>query len=356
MEKKYVVMLMLTIMIVGIITIYSASYVYAYRNNAKSTNSFINNHMLYIFVGILLMFVAEFLSYKTYRNFLTGIGIVLSVMLVVTKVYGIFNGYPAARWITLFGFSIQITEFVKIYIIYYIADYIASNRLKISEFNKGVLIPLFKISPLLILTFIEPDLGTTIILFLISITMLYLAGAKFKYIVGVVIILLIVIIVLSVSFFPYQWDRLLHSHTNQQVLNGERGLGSGGIIGKGLGKGTEKYTMTQSFTDFIFVTFGEEWGMIGLMLLLLCYWLLFYYILSNIKFIRDEFGRFYLIGFALYLFVQVLINISGVLALTPVKGLTVPLLSYGGSSTIATLIGFGIALNIVKTTSGLSRK
>ncbi len=354
MERKYVILLMLTIMILGIITIYSASYVYAYRSNSKvSTDSFINKHLLYLVVGILLMIIFSVVNYNFYKNLLRAFYILLFALLIFTKVYGVFMGYSAARWIKIGEFSFQITEFVKIFIIYYIADYIASNRLKISRFYIGMVRPIAYISPLLLAVFIEPDLGTTIIIFFVTVTMLFIAGAKKRHILYVSIGLLLVVIVVSATFFPYQWERFFHSHTNEQVINGETGIGSGGIIGKGIGKGAEKYVMTQSFTDFIFVTFGEEFGMIGLILILLCYWALFYYILINVRFIMDEFGRFYMIGFALYLFLQVLINISGVLAITPMKGLTVPLLSYGGSSTIATLIGFGIALNIIKNTARL---
>jgi cell division protein FtsW len=348
---------MLIIMTAGIITIYSASYVYAFRTNGSgSTDSFIDNHLLFIVIGIVTMLILELINYKSYRKIIWIIYTVLAGLLIVTKIYGIINGYPAARWIKVGGMSIQITEFVKIFIVYFVADYIASNRLYIYKANQGIIRPFFYILPILILTFIEPDLGTTIILVLISMTMLFIAGAKMRHIIVFSLLILLIVVFVSINFFPYQWDRLLHSSVNAQVLNGERGIGSGGLIGKGIGHSTEKYSMTQSFTDFIFVTFGEEFGMIGMILLLLSYWMLFYYILINARFVKDEFGRFYLVGFALYLFLQVLINISGVLAITPVKGLTVPLLSYGGSSTIATLIGFGIVLNIIKTAPKLGEK
>ncbi len=355
MDRKYIILLMLVIMIAGIITIYSASYVYAYRNNPKSTDSFIKNHFMYIVIGIIFMLLMELVNYKSYQNILWPLYLILSGLLILTKIYTLINGEKIGRWLVIGGFSIQITEFVKIFIIYFMANYISSNRLKISQFTTGITKPFLEISIILLLTFIQPDLGTTIILFLISGTMLFIAGAKVKHLIFVALIVFIIMGMFSFYFYSYQWDRIFHSSTNEQVLNGERGIASGGIIGKGIGKGSEKYTMTQSFTDFILVTFGEEFGMIGLILLLLCYWAIFYYILVNVKFIKDEFGRFYLVGFALYLFLQVLINVSGVLNIIPDKGLTIPLLSYGGSSTIATLLGFGIALNIIRNTTRLQK-
>jgi cell division protein FtsW len=249
-------------------------------------------------------------------------------------------------------------QFAKIFLLLYIASYVYRQNGDISTFKKGVFDPLVRLLPIYVLVFLEPDLGTTILLFILTLVVLYVAGAKLLHILGVVGAgLLIFLVAFAMGFLhSYQAERLtsfftyiMTGQSNYQSTMAMSAINSGGFLGSGPGGAIYKFFLPVQFSDFIFAVFGEEFGLIGIVLLILLYYMLVREIVHiGIK-VEDTFAKVYIVGFAFLIGLQILFNAGVSLGILPVTGITLPFVSYGGSSIIALLAGLGVVINIAYT-------
>jgi rod shape determining protein RodA len=244
---------------------------------------------------------------------------------------------------------------MKIAIIICFAKYY--HRMQISNVNtlKNLLIPIIILIIPILLVLSQPDLGTSILIALSGIVVIWLSGVNIKYFIYFSLVL-IISAPFAISFLkPYQKLRILTFFdpdrdplgAGYQIVQSKIAVGSGGLTGKGFLKGTQNYLefLPEKHTDFIFTLFSEEFGFLGSLLLLLIYSIMIYRIISIGYISRNFFGKLYCYGFGSSIFVYVVVNMSMVLGLLPIVGSPLPIMSYGGSSMLATMIGISIVMS-----------
>ena len=275
-------------------------------------------------------------------------------MLLITKFYGV-QSQGSRRWINLFVFNLQPSELMKVGIILFLSNYY--HKVSSSDINKikYLLYPMLALTVPFMLVLTQPDLGTAILILLSGIVITWLAGVKWKifaYLSGIAIILAPI----GISFLkPYQKSRILtflNPDTDPlgagyQIIQSKIAIGSGGFFGKGFLNGSQAYLnfLPEKHTDFIFTLFSEEFGFLGSSLMILLYFIITYRIIRIGTITRSIFGKLYCFGFATAFFIYVAVNMCMVLGLLPIVGAPLPILSYGGSSMLAIMIGLGIVMS-----------
>jgi cell division protein FtsW len=344
-----------TVIVMGLIILYSASYIAAYRYPFPQPDYYFKRQLSALFIGILVMIFTSFFDYKKHESY-TGIYYILTVIALISVFFS-HDVMGSHRWISLGPFSFQSSEFAKIFVIIYLSSYIyRQEEGRIRTFVGGVLEPLVKLSPIYILVFFEPDLSTTILLILLTLFILYVAGARLYHILSIFALGGLFTWVAYVGGFlhSYQKERLSSflnllstGQTNYQASMALSAISHGGIAGTGPAGGVYKFYMPVQFSDFIFATFGEEFGLLGISVLLLLYYLLIREIIHlALKIEDDAFAKNYITGFGLLIAFQILLNAGVSLGIFPVTGVTLPFVSYGGSSIVSLMGGMGVILNI----------
>ncbi|MDI3517094.1 MAG: cell division protein FtsW [Thermotogota bacterium] len=342
----------LLMLMLGIVALYGADILISTTYHVEL--SFVKKQLLWIALGLAGFLITALMDFKIHRN-LAPVYLLAAVitLLIVFRFPPIGNSH---RWINLKSFTIQPSEFAKIVILILLARYIEHAKDKMTSFIRGLIIPLLMVSPIVILTAIEPDLSTSVLMFTVIILLLYVAGTRFWHILTLMSgLALIAMASFKIGILkPYQMERLKSfvdlwtgGHPYQQEL-GRMAFATGGIFGSGPGLGTIKRYIPVRESDFIFSVFGEEFGVIGILLvfvLLLGLVNMLFKVAS--RYVESAFGRYYIYGFGILIAVQSLVNIGVNVGLLPPTGVPLPLVSYGGSSMIATLTGFGIAISIV---------
>lgn len=313
---------------------------------------YFSRQIIWVVIGIGIMFFLSFLRISFWRKgayFFYGI-IFFCLLLVLAKGEG---AYGAQRWLKIGIIGFQPSEFAKLILIIVLARLLTSKE-KIN--TKQIVLSFCFTFIFLILVAGQPDLGSALIFLPLWLVMLFLAGVSLR---GILTILGIGLLLLPISYFflrPYQRMRILTFlnpgrdplGAGWNILQSKIALGSGRLIGKGLGGAvrTQLRFLPRPFTDFVFATVGEEWGFIGILLLLGFYLII---VLKGIKIAREKnnnFAKLVSAGIVVLLFLQVFINIGMAIGIMPVTGMPLPLISYGGSSTIMFFMVIGILFSI----------
>ena len=312
------------------------------------------SHFTKLAVFILMMLIISFINIKYWFaiGYLSYLAVIC--LLVWTYLFGITSS-GSQRWINLYFINLQPSELMKIFIILCLAKFF--HRMKLENVNSiyTILSSLIIILLPMGLVIVQPDLGTAILIGISGIGVLWFAGINYKYfiytILGFVISLPFVIAFLK----PYQKLRVLTFlnpdkdplGAGYQIIQSKIAIGSGGLSGKGFLKGTQSYLdfLPEKHTDFIFTLFSEEFGFIGSVGLLILYSIIIFRILRIGAISRSNFARLFCFGYAFAIFIYIVVNLSMVLGLLPIVGSPLPIMSYGGSSMLATMIGFGIVLS-----------
>ncbi|MDF2909258.1 MAG: stage sporulation protein [Sporolactobacillus laevolacticus] len=342
---------------IGLMMVYSASAVLA-ANRFGDSLYFLKRQLLFAAVGVGLMFAVMRIDYHFWRSWakigLAGCYVLLALVLIPGV--GLVRG-GASSWLGVGAFSIQPSEFMKVALILFLAKYLSEHQSNLPSFKKG-LIPSFM--PVLLafgLIMLQPDLGTGMVLVLTCLIMIFIAGAQIKHfaIMGAIGVLGIVGLILSA---PYRMKRLTSfvdpwqdpKGSGFQIIQSLLAIGPGGLLGFGLGQSRQKYQyLPEPQTDFIFSIVAEELGFIGAAMVLLLFCLLLWRgILIAVK-APDLFGTLLAVGITGMIAIQIMINIAVVTGLIPVTGITLPFLSYGGSSLTLMLVSIGILLNVSKS-------
>jgi rod shape determining protein RodA len=261
----------------------------------------------------------------------------------------------ATSWIMIGSRGIQPSEFAKIGMIIMLAKKLDEMEGKIND-PKNLFQLIFYAAVPMILIVIQPDMGMTMVSFFIVLGIFYCIGLDTKIIIGgfTSVILVIVGIWNSPIMKPYWKGRLtsfLHPEQFElgyglQLIQSKLALGSGGIIGRGFGKGIQFNSVPENHTDFIFAVLGEEWGLIGALFLFVLYGMLIYQLIKIAKNSKDIFGTVICVGFISNLLFSIMQNIGMTMGLMPITGITLPFMSYGGSSLLTSFIALGIVLNV----------
>ena len=312
------------------------------------------SHLIKLITFFILMLVISFLNIKFWHlisYFLYGIIILL---LIWVSIYGI-KVSGSQRWINLYFLVLQPSELMKIGIILCLAKYY--HRLSAEKVNSfiNISIPLTLIVIPIIFVLSQPDLGTSILIATSGLIILWLGGIKIKYFFVSFITFLISLPFIITYLEPYQKLRILTFldpdrdplGAGYQIIQSKIAIGSGGLLGKGFLQGTQSYLdfLPEKHTDFIFTLFSEEFGFVGSVGLLLLYTIIIIRIIQIGAISRSSFARMFCFGFAFAIFIYITVNLSMVLGLLPIVGSPLPIMSYGGSSMLATMIGFGIVLS-----------
>ena len=342
------------ILIFCIILLSAISLLVMYSTDGGEILYHTKSHFIKLLTFFSLMMVISFFNIKLWHVTSYFIYFIIILLLIWVSIYGI-KVSGSQRWINLYFIVLQPSELMKIGIILCLAKYY--HRLKIENVNSftTIIISLSIIIVPIILVLSQPDLGTSILIALSGLIVLWLGGVKMKYfftsLIGFLISLPFVISFLK----PYQKMRILTFldpdrdplGAGYQIIQSKIAIGSGGITGKGFLKGTQSYLefLPEKHTDFIFTLFSEEFGFVGSICLLLIYSIIIIRIIRIGVISRSNFAKLFCFGFAFAIFVYIVVNLSMVLGLLPIVGSPLPILSFGGSSLLATMIGFGIVLS-----------
>jgi cell division protein FtsW len=339
---------------IGIVMVYSTSAIIA-GDRFGDPYYFLKRQALYAGVGFALMILMMFFPYEMLKRFAYPI-FVLSILLLIAVLIPGFGHRAggATRWLKVGGFSFQPSEFAKLGLIIFLAYFLTKKEGKIRSFSFSFL-PTILLSGLVIgLVVKEPDFGAALFLTVMVFLLLFISGARVIYIASAFLLATPVVYYLMASA-DYRLKRLMSfirpwensTGTSFQIIQSFLSFGSGGLFGLGLGEGRQKlFFLPAPHTDFIFSIIGEELGLMGAMLVVLLFFILTLRGFQIGLSIQDRFGSYLALGITLIISLQAVINMGVVLGLLPTKGLTLPFISYGGTSLIANLIGLGILLHL----------
>ena len=343
------------IVAVGLAFLASASY----RSGELGQGSyldFLRRQLVWIALGICAFVFCAAIRYNWFVS--NAYSFYLLCMLGIVAAF-FFPG-RAHRWLRFGSVSVQPSEFVKIALVLALARYV--TQVKNFRTFPRVLISLGLVAVPMALIVLQPDLGTAALLLPALFAVLFVAGARRKHLLAVAALILLtgVIFLLMLPKHDYRRQRV-SAFLRQSLLTEEERLasgyqleqakiaiGSGGLKGKGWGKGTQNRLnyLPERHTDFIFAVVAEEGGFLAAGFLLLIYFLLFTSALSIAGRTRDPAGRVFVVGAVAILFTQVFINVGMTMGLTPITGLTLPLVSYGGSSLLSSMVALGLIFNV----------
>ena len=313
------------------------------------------SQLLKICAGMGIFFIAAFSNIKTWIKSAYFIYAIALIMVILVTFVGDV-GMGAQRWLSLGFMTVQPSEFIKIALVLALARYFAwQNSVELSQF-KNYLVPILMLFVPFVLICAQPDLGTGISLGLITLGMFYIVGANKKwFLIAGIIGLLALPVVWYGGMHDYQRARIITfvnpemdaRGAGYQINQAKIAFGSGGIIGKGYMSGTQSQQsfLPEKQTDFIFTMLGEEFGFLGAFMLLSIYTFIVIMLFWAAKTCRNRFGQLVCFGFMLNFFIYYFINISMVLGMLPTVGVPLPLMSFGGSSLISLLFGFGLCQN-----------
>jgi cell division protein FtsW len=342
------------LVILGIVMIYSASAFVAVREH-KPQHYFLVRQLVWAVLGSGALVAAYHLDYRKYRPLAGPIAAVVLVLLLAVLVppFGHVKG-GVRRWIGLGPVDFQPSEFAKIGLMIFLAAVLAKKREQIRDNVKALGPELGLVVVCLLLVMVEPDLGTTITLAASLAALLYVGGMKLRYLLYTGCAAVPALIV-SLIRHPYQRDRIMTfidpwrdaQGKGFQVVQGFLALGRGGMSGTGPAASRQKlFFLPAPHTDFILAVIGEELGFLGLALVIGLFGLILWRGMRVALRAPDLFGTYLAFGLTFCLFLQVVINTGVVVGLLPTKGLTLPFLSYGGTSLVASMAAMGVLLNI----------
>lgn len=342
------------LLIIGVIMVYSSSNIWAEYKYADRL-FFLKRQFLFAFVGVVAMLFVMNIPYHIWRKYAKIILLICFLLLLIVKIpgVGIVRG-GAQSWIGVGAFSIQPSEFMKLGLILFLASFLTTNQKRITSFKKGFLPAIGLVFLAFGLIMLQPDFGTGVVLVCTCMLMIYIAGARISHFIGLSTIGLVGFALLIISA-PYRMKRITSFldpwedplGNGFQIIQSLYAIGPGGLMGIGLGESLQKYFyLPEPQTDFIFAIISEELGFIGGSIVMGLFFILFWRGIKIGLEAPDHFGRFVALGIVAMITIQVMINISVVIGLIPVTGITLPFLSYGGSSLTLTLFSVGILLNI----------
>ena len=341
--------MLLTILIIGIISSFAM-----YSTDGGELLYHSESHIIRFVIFFTMMIFISFINIKTWHALGYLFYIIVLGLLIWASLFGI-TAQGSQRWINLYFINLQPSELMKIAIIICFAKYY--HRVQVTHVNRmrNIIIPILILIVPISLVISQPDLGTSILIALSGIIVLWLAGVNIKYFFYSSLVFIISAPFVISFLKPYQKLRILTFFdpdkdplgAGYQIIQSKIAVGSGGLTGKGFLKGTQGYLefLPEKHTDFIFTLFSEEFGFIGSILLLILYAILIFRILRIGSLSRNFFGKFFCFGFGSAIFVYITVNMSMVLGLLPIVGSPLPIMSYGGSSMLATMVGLGIVMS-----------
>ena len=342
-------------MFVPMCIVLALSIVVLYSAGGGAWRPFALSQLLKIIIGFGVFFFVAFTNIKTWIKSAYVIYAIALIMIILVTFVG-HTGMGAQRWLNLGFIHVQPSELIKIALVLALARYFAwMNSVELGQF-KNYLVPGLMLLVPFGLIVAQPDLGTALSLGMITVGVFYIVGANKKW--------FIIAAILGLMAAPAVWYGGLHDYqrgriitflnpdsdvqgAGYQITQAKIAFGSGGMLGKGYMSGTQSQQsfLPEKHTDFIFTMLGEEFGFVGAFGLLLIYSWIIIVLFWAAKTCRNRFGQLICFGFMLNFFIYYFINIAMVLGLMPTVGVPLPLMSFGGSSLLSLMFGFGLAQN-----------
>ena len=357
--KKYNKILLISVIIIslfGTLMIYSSSNVWAeYKFN--DPYKYLKSQALFLILGYIVMFIIAKFPYQKYKKLSNIIFFICLGMLILVLIPGIGTIRNGSRsWFGIGSLGIQPSEFTKIGLIIFTSKYLSNNTKDLKNIKKGVLPILGVLFLVFALIMLEPDFGTGVVIVMTIIILLFISGVKMNFFIKLGILGLLGIVIL-VIIAPYRMERIV-SFINPwsdplgsgfQIIQSLYAIGPGGLLGLGLGNSVQKhFYLPEPQTDFIFSIISEEFGFMGVLIVSSLFITIIYCGFKIAMNCEDYFGKYLAFGITFGLAFQTMLNLMVVVGLIPVTGVTLPFLSYGGSSLLISLISIGILLNINK--------
>ena len=362
MKKKCDIILfiaVISLIIFGLIMIYSASSIWA---NYKFNDSFkyVKQQALFTLIGIILMNMISKIDYNWYykkTNIILSVCIFLLILVLIPGIGSIRNG--SRSWFGIGAFGIQPSEFAKLGLIIFTAKYLSNNNKFLKNLKKGVIPILSVLFFIFGLIMLQPDFGTGMIIVVSILAMMFIAGVNIKFFIGLGLIGIFGIIGL-IAIAPYRMDRITSFinpwsdplGTGFQIIQSLYAIGPGGLLGQGfLNSRQKQFYLPEPQTDFIFSIISEEFGFLGVIIVVSLFLIILYRGIRIALNTKNEFSKYLAFGMIFQILIQAVMNLMVVIGLIPVTGVTLPFLSYGGSSLIISMISVGILLNISRSST-----
>jgi len=352
---KTLIITVIVLVIIGLIAVYSSTSVLA-SVKAKYADRggmiYLQKQLFTLIIGSFLMVIFMFLSTEKLKKLVFPMLIISFIMLLlVFSPLGVSAG-GARRWLRLWPSVFQPSELVKLAMVFFLAWYMSRSDYDKESFRQFI-IPIGLLGIFQVIFLKQPDFGAAMTLGIITLSMLFIGGVSLRFLGIISLVAIPVIIYLAKE--PYRWKRIVSfldpwsdpQGSGFQLVQSLIALGSGGLIGQGLGEGKQKLAfLPEIHTDFIFAHIGEEMGFIGVSVVVILFFLICMRGLSIARKQSEPFYYFLASGITIMISIQALINFAVVTGLAPTKGLPLPFISYGGSSLVVNLIAVGILLNL----------
>jgi cell division protein FtsW len=356
---KFLIIFVTILVSLGIVLVFTASGTYSLM---KFNNIYylFKQHLWKVFFAALLMVFCSYFPYDLYRKYSKPMIFIWIAVLVLTfflapKVKG------AARWIPIGSFQFQPSEVAKVILIIHLSMMIEKMGEGIKDFKNGLIFPLMWIFAIAFLVLIQPNVSTAMIIVFTSFTILFVAGAKFRHLAGIFAVSLVVVAIAVLFFFGHAQKRMVTffnsasgniTEINIQVKQAKIALGSGGLVGVGFGHSRQSdLFLPESYGDFIFSILGEETGFVGTVSILSLYLLLFGTCLVIAKKAQDTFGQMLVLGLGFNVIISAFINAGVVTGILPTTGITLPFISFGGTSIMIFGASMGMIINVGRLTA-----
>ena len=338
----------------GLLMVYSSSNIWA-EYKFSDPLKYVKNQGLFLILGIVIMYIISKINYQKYYKYANKIFLICFILIILVLFIGTErNG--SKSWFGIGSFGIQPSEFMKLAMIIFTSKYLYNNKKDIGNIKKGVIPILCLTLIVFLLIMLQPDFGTGVILVMGVVGLLFVGGVDLKFFFKITVLAIIGIIGLIIAA-PYRLKRIL-SYLNPwsdplgsgfQIIQSLYAIGPGGLFGYGLGGSRQKhFYLPEPQTDFIFSIISEEFGFMGVIIVSSLFVFIIYQSIKIALKCENLFGKYLAFGIIFMLAFQALLNLCVVIGLIPVTGVTLPFLSYGGSSLLITLASIGIILNISK--------
>jgi cell division protein FtsW len=347
----------LTLISLGLVMVASASVGVAERNFSNPFYYF-QRQLVFVIVGLIaaaLVYRVRLVQWEKSGVALLGFALFLLVLVLIPGVGKTVNG--STRWISLGIFNLQVSEVVKLFLLIYVAGYLVRHGEEVRTSLRGFIKPMLMVGVAGLLLLMEPDFGSTVVIMGTVLAMTFLGGVRFVQFVSFMLLFGVSALMLIISS-PYRMERLTSFmnpwadpfDTGFQLTQSLIAIGTGGWLGTGLGGSVQKlFYLPESHTDFLFAVLSEEFGFVGVCFVILMYTLLFFRIFKiglQAEKSGNRFAAYVAYGIGIWLALQAVINMGVNMGLMPTKGLTLPLMSYGGSSLVVCCMAIGLLLRI----------
>lgn len=354
-KNKYkIIISCLLICLFGLLMVYSSSKIWAeYKFN--DSLYYFKHQLLFFIVGIIGMYIVSKINYKIYLKYSNIILLISFILLGLVLIPGIGQIRNGSRsWFGIGSFGFQPSEVAKLSLIIFVSKYLANNEKEVKSIIKGVFPILFIIFLFFGLIMLEPDFGTGMVIIATLFVMLFASNIKLSFF-AYLIILGILGIVGLIIMAPYRMARIV-SFINPwidplgsgfQIIQSLYAISPSGLFGRGIGNSIQKhFYLPEPQTDFIFAIISEELGILGILILVILFLIMFS---ASIKVSLNSdnlFGKYLSFGLIIGIILQTILNICVVIGLVPVTGVTLPFISYGGSSLLVSMVSIGIIINV----------